>query len=114
MLERIVIVGAGRTGDALAQRLRHVAPLVILDTAPGALADLKEDGPPADPAGNGKNGAPRVRPLHPVVGQLADGTSRLVLEDLRGREKDSVALVAATGDDRHNLEVCRLARELGF
>ncbi len=46
--------------------------------------------------------------------RLADGTSRFVLEDSREGGGQAIALVAAAGSDRKNVEICRLARELGY
>src|SRR3989304_4620675 len=43
---------------------------------------------------------------------LGDGSSRVTLERARLAEAD--ALVAATADDRVNLEICRLAIEAGM
>jgi Trk K+ transport system NAD-binding subunit len=113
MLDRIVVVGAGRTGESLLQRLATIAPVVVLDTSPAALdvADAAKQVaalPLESPEGAG---AARV---HEVRKKNADGTSRLVLSDLRGRAEDKTALVAATGEDRTNLEICRLGMELAF
>jgi Trk K+ transport system NAD-binding subunit/nucleotide-binding universal stress UspA family protein len=115
MVERIVIVGAGRTSDSLVQRLSLLAPLHVLDNSPTALAELTL--PLAAAGTNGNGDAPEARntPVrHTVTTRLADGTSRIVLEDIRGHRTESVALVAATGNDRMNLEVCRLGSELAF
>lgn len=100
MLGRIVIVGAGRTSGSLIERLSRRAPVQVVDTSAEALAAL-----PA-PGGEGFR--------HPVEHRVADGTSRIVLSDLRGDTHDPAALVAATGEDRMNLEVARLAVELDF
>ncbi len=97
MLDRIVVVGAGHTADSLLPRLKELAPTTVIDTSEQALASLR--------------GVAAADPSR-VTLRVGDGTSRLVLEDLRGR--GDVGLVAATGEDRQNLEVCRIGRELGF
>lgn len=117
MLDRIVVVGAGRTGESLLTRLATVAPLVVVDTSDDALAAV-ELGPGAAPLarsaeGSGQHEAAAPAPF-PLTKTHADGTSRLVLEDLRGSRQARAALVAATGDDRTNLEVCRLGAELDY
>ncbi|MCC6551614.1 MAG: NAD-binding protein [Polyangiaceae bacterium] len=104
MLDRIVVVGAGRTTRLLVERLAHLAPVLVLDTAPEVLEEVR-----AASANEGGSGAG-----FGVTARLADGTSRFVLEEARGDPRQSVALVAATGDDRRNVEACRLARELGY
>lgn len=104
MLDRIVIVGAARTAESLIARLRAMAPLLVLDSSPEALEAL-------GPAGEGGESAGEVFPL---AKQLGDGTSRFVLEEARGDERESVAIVAATADDRKNVEIARLARALGY
>lgn len=108
MLDRIVIVGAGRTTDSLVPRLSRLAPLLVLDPVPAALAEIREQSEEALAAAEGT-----IAP-HPVTKRLADGTSRFVLEEAREDAGQAVALVATTGDDRKNVEICRLARELGF
>lgn len=111
-----MIVGAGRTAELLVQRLSALAPVTVVDTSNRALEELAG---PADPMATPLP-AP-VAPLearpsarHPTTKIIADGTSRLVLEDLRGAHESSTALVAATGEDRINIEVCRLGAELEF
>lgn len=104
MLDRIVIVGAGRTTSLLVERLSRLAPILVLDTAPAALDEIPL---PAEVA----EGAPAP---FVVEKRLGDGTSRFVLEEARGDAQQAVALVAAAGHDRKNLEVCRIARDLGF
>lgn len=107
MLDQIVIVGAGNASASLLPRARLLAPILILDTDQGALAALRDDVTDgATPAWKEAS--------NPVTTRLADGTSRFVLEEARGKDGLSVALVAATGDDRKNVEVCRIGHELGF
>lgn len=105
MLDRIVIVGASRTAESLIARLRTMAPLLVLDSASAALeaAAVPED-IPEDPTVD----------VFPVTKRLADGTSRFVLEEARGDARDSVGIVASTSDDRKNVEIARLARDLGY
>ena len=93
--------------ESILARLVHLAPLIVLDTAQSALDELRVD---TDPS----NAAEDASPPQSVTKRLADATSRFVLEEARGESHLSVALAAATGDDRRNIEVCRLARELGF
>jgi Trk K+ transport system NAD-binding subunit len=102
MFDGIVLIGAGKTSRSLVERLARLAPLTIIDTAPAALEAVSTK----DVSG-AENG-------HPIQTRVADGTSRLVLSDLRGDAKSSVALVVAPGDDRAALESCRLAVELEF
>ncbi len=117
MLDRIVVVGAGRTGESLLTRLSTVAPLVVVDTSADALAAVVDEAAAllaARPAeGSEPHDAAAPAPF-PVTKNHNDGTSRLVLEDLRGPRGERAALVAATGDDRTNLEVCRLGAELDY
>lgn len=104
MQDRIVVVGAGRTAESLLGRLREMAPTVVLDTSAEALGTLSL---PDDPGDSGT-------PLFDVIKKQADGTSRFVLEEVRGNPREVVGIVAATPDDRKNIEVARMARELGF
>ena len=111
MLDRIVIVGAGQTTDSLVPRLSRLAPITVLDPVPAALDRIRiehNEGPPDEE----EEGARRT--AHTLTKRLADGASRFVLEEARGESKQSVALVAATGDDRKNVEICRLAHELSY
>jgi len=98
VLDGIVLVGAGRTADSLLPRLAALAPLTVIDTTEAALTALRS---------HADVDASRITLL------VADGTSRMVLQDLKGTTGE-LGLVAATGSDRHNLEACRLATELGF
>lgn len=105
MLDRIVIAGAGRTIETILERLVHLAPVIVLDTQQSALDELRvSESPASDEHG----------PIHAVTKRLADATSRFVLEDVRADAHLSVAIVAATGDDRRNIEIVRLAKELRF
>jgi Trk K+ transport system NAD-binding subunit len=104
MLDRIVIVGAARTTESLISRLRVMAPLLVLDSAPEALEAIGTRGEGAEPAVD----------VFPVAKRLGDGTSRFVLEEARGDRRESVGIVAATANDRKNVEIARLARELGY
>jgi Trk K+ transport system NAD-binding subunit len=102
MFDRIVLVGAGRTSGSIVERLARIAPVTIIDVSPAAL-DIVSTRSPDAPEG-----------AHPIVKRTGDGTSRLVLEDLRGDPRSSVGLVVAPGDDRAALESCRLGAELAF
>lgn len=106
MFDKIVIAGAGKTTDSLLPRLIHLAPVLVLDTVQAALDTLRlvEPGPDSG----------EQPPAHAVSRQLGDATSRFVLEEARADPRLAVALLAATGDDRRNIEICRLASELGY
>ncbi len=107
MLDRIVIAGAGRTMESILDRLIHLAPVLVLDTSQAALDELRIGEESADSSSDS-------RPSHAFVRQLGDATSRFVLEASRQDPNHAVAIVAATGNDRRNIEICRLARELSF
>lgn len=107
IVDRIVVVGAGHTADALVPRLSRIAPLVVLDPKPSALEKIRED--EETEARHHER-----RTFHGITKLLGDGASRFVLEEARGDSSETVALVAATGVDRRNLEICRLAREIGY
>src|SRR5436853_4775737 len=103
MVERIIIVGAGRTADSLIQRLTRVAPVIVLDTATAALEELSAVEATVLPVSDEEDGEtppPVTGNRFPLQKRQADGTSRLVLEELRGKAGESVALIAATGRDR--------------
>ncbi|MBX3228679.1 MAG: NAD-binding protein [Labilithrix sp.] len=102
MFDRIVLIGAGRTSGSIVDRLARIAPLTILDLSPAAI-DLVSTRELESSEGS-----------HPIVKRLGDGTSRLVLEDVRGDPKSLVALVVAPGDDRAALEATKLGAELGY
>ncbi len=104
MVDRIVLVGAGRTSGSIIERLTRHAPVTVVDVSSAALDALSTKSSPTDESATG----------HPVIHRTADGTSRLVLEDLRGDPRSRVAIISATGDDRAALEVCRLGRDLEF
>lgn len=118
MLDRIVIVGAGRTAESLVRRLSALAPVTIVDNSDRALDEL--EAPQSSPGEY--LGTPLPSPVSEhlplprssVNKVTGDGTSRLLLEDLRGPPGSNTALVAATGDDRTNVEVCRLGSELEY
>lgn len=102
MFDRLVLVGAGRTSGSIVERLARIAPLTVIDTSAAALEAI------GTREVQGRDGA------HQVVKRSADGTSRLVLSDLRGEPRSNVGLVIAPGDDRAALECCRLGVELDF
>lgn len=85
---RVVLVGAGRVGRAIAARLPLGWSLVVVDVDPAVEAPLRE-----------------VRPDCTFV--AGDGSSRLTLErcGLDGRS----VLIAATSSDAVNLEAARVA-----
>ena len=102
MFDRIVLIGAGRTSGSIVDRLARIAPLTILDLSPSAIDHVSTRALEAVEGG------------HPIVKRVGDGTSRIVLEDLRGAPKSLVALVVAPGDDRSALEASRLGKELDY
>lgn len=106
MFDKIVIAGAGKTTDSLLPRLVHLAPVLVLDTSQLALDELRAVAASPD--------SREQSPAHTVTRKLGDATSRFVLEDAREDPRLAVALLAATGDDRHNVEICRLAKELAY
>jgi Trk K+ transport system NAD-binding subunit len=106
MFDKIVIAGAGKTVESLLDRLVRLAPVLVLDTAQSALDELRTDA--------GDTQSPEQHPRHALTRRLGDATSRFVLEEAREDPRLSVALLVATSDDRRNIEICRLARELDF
>jgi len=90
-----IVVGAGETGRHLATRLGRNWRVRLLDVNPS---------PNWTAESAGESPSPFVERV------MGDGTSRLVLE--RAGADEAVALVAATGDDRVNLECARLARDV--
>ncbi|MEZ4309399.1 MAG: hypothetical protein R3F14_15280, partial [Polyangiaceae bacterium] len=70
MLDRIVIVGAGRTAESLIARLRIMAPTCVLDSSPEALQQIDVPQPSGPEAS--------ATDVFPVTKRLADGTSRFV------------------------------------
>ena len=89
---KAIVVGAGGTTRDLLRRLGDLWEISVVDL------DVRR-----------LDGAASVRPIEAIHG---DGSSRVVLERAGIAEADAV--VAATNDDDVNLEVCRLAREVGL
>ena len=110
MADRIVLIGAGRTSGPIVRRLARSAPLTVIDTSSSALAIVGARGALETPL-PGDSSAP---PVTPIRTRLADGTSRLVLEDERGAAREMAALIVATGEDRSTLEICRQGAELNY
>lgn len=106
MARRVVVVGAGSTGRALASRLGLDNEVVVVDPDPEACRTLGEPRSLAEVLPS-LGGAPGV---HVACG---DASSRLVLAALAEGVKRP-ALAAASGRDDVNLEAGRLARDLGF
>jgi len=88
---KLIVVGAGGISRDLVRRLAERWAVTVIDGCPESLKKI---------------GA--VRELVAIEG---DGSSRLVLDKAGVDSAD--ALIAATGDDDVNLEVCRLAVEAG-
>jgi Trk K+ transport system NAD-binding subunit/nucleotide-binding universal stress UspA family protein len=106
MQMRVVIVGAGGTGNELASRLAPRHQILLVDNRTEC---LEQYGTPVEPETNtieatGQTGVTCVR---------GDGSSRLVLQALYSKEWNC-ALVALAGNDEVNLEVGRLGRAVGF
>ncbi len=87
----LIVVGAGGTGRGIVEQTAHAMQVSLIDKT-HAKEDLSEK-------------LPGARCIH------GDGTSLLVLREA-GVER-AYALVAATSDDRVNIEACRLAVECG-
>lgn len=103
---RVLIVGAGRTGRRLAERLLEHWSVTLLDIRQDRL-DLMDK--LAADAAQPPAGTPvdsRFEHLSCIVG---DATSRLVLERAGAGFVDCI--VAICDEDMTNLEVCRLARQ---
>lgn len=103
MFDRIVLVGAGKTSGSIIERLAQIAPLTVTDVSQAALD-----------ATTSRSLESATAAAHPIVQRVGDGTSRLVLSDLRGDPKSLVALVVAPGDDLAAHECCRLAMPLEY
>lgn len=91
----MIIVGAGETGQRIAERIGRTWRIRLVDLKPIAFRD---------------DDALHDSPSSPVEIFQGDGTSRLVLERVGGKEAS--ALVAATGDDAVNIEVARLGHQV--
>lgn len=103
MFDRIVLIGAGKTSRSVVERLARIAPLTIVDTSAAALDSASTS------SHEGVDGEE-----HPITKRVGDGTSRLVLAELRGDPRSSVALVIGPGDGQAALEACRLAAPLEY
>ncbi|MFH2071828.1 MAG: TrkA family potassium uptake protein [Actinomycetota bacterium] len=89
---RAIVVGAGGTTRDLLRRLGELWEVCVIDVDDARLAE-----------------AGAVRAIETILG---DGSSRLTLE--RAGIAEAEAIVVATGDDAVNLEVCRLAKQVGL
>jgi Trk K+ transport system NAD-binding subunit len=89
---RIIVIGAGGVTRDLLRRLGELWDVTVIDPEPELLT--------------------RAAKVRRIKGLQGDGSSRVVLE--RAGLADADALVAATGDDAVNLEVCRIAKEAGL
>ncbi|MFC1609586.1 TrkA C-terminal domain-containing protein [Myxococcota bacterium] len=99
---RVVIVGAGDVGQALAARLAERQQVLLLDVHQDRLTELGEPvEPDCEPSASG------ITCVH------GDGTSRLVLQRLFDTDV-TCALVAAMSRDESNLEAGRVGRDIGF
>lgn len=89
---RVLIVGAGDVGGELARRLSTVWRLTVVDLDEAVLNSLAE-----------RIDARRLKTL------VGDGTSRLVLDRAGAGQVEH--MVAATGSDEVNMEICRIVCE---
>lgn len=105
MSMRVVIVGAGSTGRALADRISSRHEVVLVDPDVEALdGDDSNSESTEDKKATSDQGVTVVR---------GDGTSRIQLQ--RAFTDDGpCALVAAGGSDEVNLETVRLGKKLGY
>jgi Trk K+ transport system NAD-binding subunit len=88
---RLIIIGIGKIGADLLQKLSKDYELLCIDNAPGAEERVK-----------------KLRGEGAVVIQ-ADATSRLVLEEANVNEAECV--ITTTTSEPVNIEICRLLRE---
>ena len=103
---RVVIVGAGGTGNELASRLGSRHQILLVDNRADC---LEKFGPVIEPE---KSAIAAVEQTG-ITCVRGDGSSRLVLQALHSPEW-TCALVAVAGNDEVNLEVGRLGRAVGF
>ena len=89
---RLIIVGAEGATRELMPRLGEIWEITVVDDSPERLE--------------------KARSVRSVQGVVGDGSSLVVLR--RAGLEGVDALVAATGNDDVNLEVCRLARQAGI
>lgn len=105
MSVRVVIIGAGSSGEVLARRLAARHEVIVIENAESELSRLRS---------SWTRGASTTKITYPLPRLIAgDGTSRLLLSkhiDIHGQ----TALVALTGDDEVNLELGSLGHDLGF
>ncbi len=88
---KLLIIGLGRIGTTLLQRLSRDFEITCIDIDPRAGQKAREDG----------------RPDVKII--AADATSRLVLEESGAREADTI--IVTLTEERVNLEVCRVLHE---
>ncbi len=106
MTQRAIIVGASSIGQQIALRIQSTHQVFVLDTDENAFSNC------AQPVGV-------AEALDTLAGRVgcrfirADGTSRLVLDSLF-TEQAPCALMATTGIHRVDVEICRLAKQVGF
>ncbi len=109
---QLIVVGAGGITRDLLRGLSEAWQVTVVDTDQERLDLLRDvragetNGVPRAPGGARAGGHPRETRL-----ELGDGTSRVVLE--RAGLDRADAVVAAIGNDRANLEVCRIAKAAG-
>ena len=84
-------------------RLARIAPLTVLDVSTSAMEAASSRSVDGAAAGG-----------FPIAWRVGDGTSAIVLSDLRGEAHSAAALVVAPGDDRSALESCRLGLEAKY
>jgi trk/ktr system potassium uptake protein len=126
---QLIVVGAGGVTRDLLRGLSEAWQVTVIDTDQERLDVLRGVRPRAAP-GERPRAAPGAAPRERGAGErgagergageeaggqtrleVGDGSSRVVLE--RAGLDGADAVVAATGDDRANLEVCRVAKAAG-
>ncbi len=109
---QLIVVGAGGITRDLLRGLSEAWQVTVVDTDAERLDLLRgvraheTDPPPRAARGPRANGGNETRL------RVGDGTSRVVLEQAGLDRADAV--VAAIGNDRANLEVCRIAKAAGI
>ncbi len=104
---QLIVVGAGGITRDLLRGLSEAWQVTVVDTDPERLNLLRD----ARPGGTGNGSGRPAGAVGETRLELGDGTSRVVLE--RAGLDRTDAVVAAIGNDRANLEVCRIAKAAG-
>ncbi len=92
---RLLIIGAGQVGREILKRLKQSWQITVIDHDEKKLKSIPD--------------LLDSETLNRTVLLQGDGTSRLILK--RAGIQEAKVLVACTGDDEANLEICRIAKE---